>query len=253
MDAFSIWKWGMRAPGMPEHSLSTSTGVRSQSTAIIWTLNLDLTPIYAIQPAGMFGCRNIRLSKKRAQKSAARAGQERNRSSRTGIGTRDHFGRSALWNNMVVPVIVPELRGMFDWSTKALVSELKKMTAAETEDSADHFDPLNGLENFLRRIYEECRNLGASPQDRAKNYAATNAFSLLEIFSHARSKNLHMEVYTVGKSPICRPDSDCWDIHLRFYHPEQLFHHARHEWIITVDVSDVVPVIVGKPRHWTTV
>ena len=221
------------------------------ATAVIWTLNLDLTPIYAIQPSGTFGAETYRFLRDALAEQLPVKGKKEidvsERVSVAGVIT----GEVRLLNGLTIPVITPELRGMFNWSTKALIQELKALTPKG--GSGQTYDPFDGLENFLRRIYEECRNLGASPQDRAKNYAATNAYSLQNIFAAARSQQMHMEAFTVTKSPICRPGSDCWDIELKFYYPKELWNRARDVWIMTVDVSDIVPVVVGAPRHWTTI
>ena len=39
-----------------------------------------------------------------------------------------------------------------------------------------------GLRSFLERIYYQLRNLGTGAQDRAMNFAATNAFQTKEVF-----------------------------------------------------------------------
>lgn len=66
------------------------------------------------------------------------------------------------------------------------------------------------------RVYEELRNLGLTPQDRALNYAATNALLVAQIFKDAIKENLVLGRYEVEQSPICRPESNCWDIKLTF-------------------------------------
>ena len=217
----------------------------------MWTMNLELTPDYAVQPSGTFGAETYGFLRAALKEQLPVKGKKEidvsERVSVPGVVT----GEVRLLNGMTIPVIAPELRGMFNWSTKALVQELKAMR--REDGGGKTYDPFDGLENFLRRIYEECRNLGISPQDRAKNYAATNAYSLQNIFAAARSQQMHMEAFTVTNSPICRPGSDCWDIQLKFYYPKELWNRAHDVWMLTVDVSDIVPVIVGKPRHWTTI
>ena len=55
---------------------------------------------------------------------------------------------------------------------------------------------------------------------------------------------------SVSKSPFCRMDSDCWDVKLTFFDPEN-DRRARMVMRFTVDVSDELPVTLGPVRHWT--
>jgi hypothetical protein len=54
----------------------------------------------------------------------------------------------------------------------------------------------------------------------------------------------------VDKSPFCRLDSDCWDVRLRFFDPENS-RRARRVFRFTIDVRDVLPVTLGAVRTWT--
>jgi hypothetical protein len=54
----------------------------------------------------------------------------------------------------------------------------------------------------------------------------------------------------VEKSPICRLDSECWDVVLYFFNPMNVLGEARRAYRFTVDVSDVVPVLIGDIREW---
>jgi hypothetical protein len=60
-----------------------------------------------------------------------------------------------------------------------------------------------------------------------------------------------LDTIEVERSPICRQDSDCWDVKLIFFNPEKQFEVARKVFRFTVDVSDVVPVLVGDVRQWS--
>jgi hypothetical protein len=99
-------------------------------------------------------------------------------------------------------------------------------------------------------VYEELRNLGATSQDRALNYAATNAFQVAAVFRDAIQATMTLDTIEVERSPICRPESDCWDVKLTFFNPSKVFEQARKSYRFTVDVSDVVPVMVGSVRSW---
>jgi hypothetical protein len=49
------------------------------------------------------------------------------------------------------------------------------------------------------------------------------------------------------KSKICRLDSECYDVEISFYDPDNT-HRARKIYACTVDVSDVVPVMIEEER-----
>src|SRR5208337_1892880 len=94
-------------------------------------------------------------------------------------------GTTTLISGQTVPVIVPVIRGMYNWTTSALVEavlgaapaadalEAVKTTWAKTE---------NSLQNFLDRVYYEFKNMGVKPEDRAINYAGTNLFQARDVF-----------------------------------------------------------------------
>lgn len=82
------------------------------------------------------------------------------------------------------------------------------------------------------------------------NYAATDAFRLEFVFTSAINAGLKLDIIDVERSPICRPASDCWDVKLTFFNPTKRLEQARVVHRFTVDVSDVIPVTVGKVRSW---
>src|SRR6266566_2591319 len=66
---------------------------------------------------------------------------------------------------------------------------------------------------------------------------------------HCRNR-VFLPADEVERSPICRLDSDCWDVKLTFFPPGKVFEQARKVYRFTVDVSDVCPVMIGKVRSW---
>ena len=94
------------------------------------------------------------------------------------------------------------------------------------------------------------RNDGRRPEDRALNYAATNAFQIAEVFSQARSDSHVLDGIMVEPSPTSRPNSDCWIVKLTFFNPKARSEQARRVYQLTIDVSDVVPVAIGQVRSW---
>jgi len=53
-----------------------------------------------------------------------------------------------------------------------------------------------------------------------------------------------LDTVEVQRSPICRPESVCWDVKIIFFDPENVM-RARSAFLVTVDVSDSVPVMIS--------
>jgi PatG C-terminal len=160
-------------------------------------------------------------------------------------------GQSKLYTGDIVPVVQPDIRGMFSWKTSALAAIVNAVTPPNPAPPAnDVGDP---LQEFLNRVYDETENLGLTSQDRARNYAATDALVVSGIFNKIQSdfKGQYVfDTYQVNPSAICRPDADCWDVVLYFYDPTNLM-TARRAVRYTIDVTDVVPVITGTIKEFT--
>lgn len=94
------------------------------AAAITWTLNLDATAIYAIKPAGPFAADTyLRLCEFLGDQ--INDGVER-------ISIPGTIaGKVSLLNGQVVPLIAPDLRGMYSWTPQklmALTPELVRVT-----------------------------------------------------------------------------------------------------------------------------
>jgi cyanobactin maturation PatA/PatG family protease len=207
-----------------------------EAQSLIWTLNLDATPIYAIAPSGPYAS----VTFERLRSFLRDENIER-------VSIPGYVSGSVrLMSGEVVPVIVPEVRGMCSWSVDALLNAVVEPTTPT--------DDREGLRERIRevldRIYYDYRNLGVTPQERALNYAATNAFQLSVAISQATLNDRVMETIEVVKSPIGRPDSDCYDVKLRFVDPDNL-QRSRSVKRFTIDVSDVMPVTIGQMRSWS--
>ena len=91
-------------------------------------------------------------------------------------------GNVRLFNGQVVPVIHPEIRGMCNWTTDALIQAVAgappALVGARPADKQAYADKVGGIRSFLERLYYELRNLGITPQERAMNYAGANAFHI---------------------------------------------------------------------------
>ncbi|MCX4029563.1 PatA/PatG family cyanobactin maturation protease [Endozoicomonas sp. SM1973] len=227
--------------GMPFDPVEMAThlnkeGNTEQSNALIWTLKIDGIPVYAIEPDNQFAVLQY------ARLVEFIHDQETEGVERVSIaGTIT--GEVRLFNGHVVPTISPVLRGMFNWKSKDL-SHL--VIGNESKDEPQR----KALTNFLHRIYYELRNRGSEPNERAINYAATNAYQMKEIFDDAFSENLFLNKISAEESPVSRPDSDCWDVILEFFNPKERLTAARKLFRYTVDVSDIIPVTIGHLRSW---
>jgi cyanobactin maturation PatA/PatG family protease len=162
-------------------------------------------------------------------------------------------GKVQLLNGHVVPVIRPEIRGMCSWTKAALVQQvvggpLPDVASAQEKDARGARERAIG--DFLDRVYFELRNLGVASKDRAINFAATNAFNIEKVFESAIKQQMCLDAIDVERSPVCRPDSDCWDVKLLFFYPERQVQTVRKVYRFAIDVSDVVPVTVGPVRSW---
>jgi cyanobactin maturation PatA/PatG family protease len=202
------------------------------------------TAIYAIRPSGAFAAQ-IYLRLREFLNSQISEGTER--VSIPGYTS----GSAALRNGQAVPVIYPELRGMFSWTTQALVKAAVGEASDEEGRQGEHESRAEEVTNFLERVYYEIRNFGIAPQERAINYAATNAFQIDHVFRDAIRARMSLDRIEVERSPICRPESDCWDVKLTFFDPSRRLERARIVYRFTVDVSDIIPISIGKVRRWS--
>jgi cyanobactin maturation PatA/PatG family protease len=217
-----------------------------EAASITWTLTSDQTPLYAIAPTGPFAARGYELLRQFLEE------QLRNDIEMVSIAGR-LGGRARLFNGQVVPVVIPELRGLYSWSTGALVKAAAgepPPDSAPAERREAFARKVAAVHGFLQKIYYELRNLGVTGEERAMNYAATNAFEVEKVFAAAQKDAMELDTVAVEHSPICRPDSDCWDVKILFFYPERPVQTVRKVFRFTVDVSDVVPVTVGPMRSW---
>ena len=218
----------------------------SQAASIIWTLNLDATPIYAIQPLGAFA------GEAYDQMIQCLREQIEDGVERISIPGVVH-GQTRLVSGQVVPIILPELRCMYSWTTAALVEAVcgkPPAKSAKTADQEAYAEQTEAVANFLHRVYDELRNLGVTSQERAINYAGANVANANKIFESVLKKKLELYNIDAALSPVCRPGSDCWEVRLSFFDPENVL-RAKRVYGFTVDVSDVCPVMVGKIRSWS--
>ncbi len=222
----------------------------SEAKSLIWTLNLELTPIYAIEPLGSFS-REVYAALQELLSGQVKAEDSPEYIERVSIPGRITGRTVRLFSGQVVPVIEPDSpRGIYGWHINTLVSAAIEAVGAE-QTEAQESQMRRTLSSFLNRIYYDLRNLGQTSQDRALNFAATNAFQAAQTFSEAVGAGMELDSINVSKSPFCRLDSDCWDVQLKFFDPENS-RRARKIFRFTIDVSDLIPVTLGEVRSWSS-
>jgi cyanobactin maturation PatA/PatG family protease len=221
-----------------------------EAQSVIWTLNLNETPIYAVLPGGAYADHVYKLLHQFLQE------QHQDKVER--ISIPGVVGGSVPLLNLLggaVPVIRPNPRGMYNWTTAALIESVcgKDPGKDAPDEQRVYQSKVGNVRAVLDRVYYDnrFRNLGLMPQERALNYAVTNAFMIGKAAEAALKNNMELDTMSVERSGICRPDSDCWDVQLFFYHPQKQLEEARTVYQFSVDVSDEVPVLVGPMRSWS--
>jgi len=220
-----------------------------EAREVIWTLNIELTPIYALEPSGAFGASIYeRLNEMLAGEVLAE--QDPDHIQRVSIPGRLTGRTVRLFSGQQVPVIqLDNPRGSYGWKTNALVEQASKAVSSKSGVAVDTATIAANLLSFLDRVYYDLRNLGVLSSDRALNFAATNAFQAATVFSEALGLGMQLENIETEPSPFARIDADAWDVKLKFFDPENT-RRARKVYRFTVDVSEMMPVTLGEVRSW---
>jgi cyanobactin maturation PatA/PatG family protease len=265
------------------------------SDKVTWTLNMERTPIYALEaetPVGMAWGESIApagwdRSKTKVDELAgmfeslasfppvshvykmfrdALVGQvlpndDDNFVSRVSIPGVLTNRTVRLFSGQIVPVVEVKSRGIFTWHEKALVDAAVSAALADPrvagQDTMDEATLRQTVAALMDKVYYQFRNLGQAPADRALNFAGTNAFQLSSTIAQGLLSGLYVpgpqaNFYalggiTVAKSLYDRIDSDCWDVSINFFDPEN-DHRANVTYLFTIDVSDDYPVSLA-PAH----
>lgn len=252
-----------------------------ESTKLIWTLNLDLTPIYAIE-AELAYAEHVYSALRSALRGESLLDTDDNYVSRVSISAVLTGRTVRLFSGQIVPVAVVQPRGLYSWNENQLIKiVIEAVTRTAAPPAPEGGEPAareaatartreyseaarTALRNFLDKAYYQLRNLGQTSPDRALNYATTNAFAAalgiaraMDPASHGIVRRLpdqtgiySLDTISVSQSAFCRMDSDCWDVQLTFFDPEN-DRRARTVILLTVDVSDEMPVTLGPTRFFT--
>lgn len=222
-----------------------------EGRALTWTLNIELTPIYALEPTGAFGANLYELLTEMLAGEVLAEG-DADHIQRVSIPGKLTGRTVRLFSGQHVPVLQLENpRGAYGWKTNALVDQAAAAVSGKKGASADAETIASNLRSFLDRVYYDLRNLGVLSSDRALNFAATNAFQAATVFSEALGSGMQLEDISTEPSPFARTDADAWDVKLKFFDPDNT-RRARKVYRFTVDVSEMMPVTLGEVRSWTS-
>lgn len=257
---------------------------------LTWIVKVDDVPICALDPAPAYG-REVYAW---LRKVFAHLGHEH--APEDSESTRDVemlvslpgtiVGRVGLASGQVVPLVDPEVGGLFAWELGAI----ERTTLQGTKIDKDvHRKILQHVEMFQRNAARELRNVGRAARERAINFAVTAAFQYTEdlamnflhtqaqargtlrddqaVRSAARNElavlrqvwqnksDLELSRIDVQPSPLCRPGSgdNCWDVKLVLFNPAAGLSQSGIVYHFTVDISSPLPVVVGGMQQWSTV
>jgi hypothetical protein len=163
--------------------------------------------------------------------------------------------RATLANGQQVEVIHPDLRGMSTWNTLRLFRvALRWFAGPQTARDADAW---GFVARVVSRLYELIRNDGKTPQDRSMNWAATAFLQEVRSLLHSRifrdliGGDDGLKVGAVNDVQVrpasCQESGGEYDVEISLFDVASVL---RGLTVVasTVDVSDVVPVTLGKTR-----
>ncbi|WP_353734871.1 MULTISPECIES: PatA/PatG family cyanobactin maturation protease [unclassified Okeania] len=234
---------GVQVPANPYNASQMANYLDAnlyEGKSLIWTLNIELTPIYALQPVGAFA---EDIYKTLQNMLAGEVEEEDNEGyiERVSITGRLSDKTVKLFSGQILPVVkIYSPRGMYGWTVNMLIDSALASVSAEREE-AEEEAIRKSLRSFLQRVYYDLRNLGQADRDRAINFAATNAFQSTASISKAVAVGMELHSIEVEKSPFCPYNSNCWDVKLKFFNPDNT-RRAKKVYRFTIDVSDLMPV-----------
>ncbi|NEN90447.1 MAG: PatA/PatG family cyanobactin maturation protease [Okeania sp. SIO3H1] len=243
---------GVQAPANPYDASQMVDYLETnlyEAKSLIWTLNIELTPIYVLQPVGAFA-EDIYETLQNMLSGQVEAEDNEGYIERVSITGRLSDETVKLFSGQTLPVVkIYSPRGMYGWTVNMLIDSALTSVSAEREE-AEEEAIRKSLRSFLQRVYYDLRNLGRADRDRAINFAATNAFQATASISEAVAVGMELHSIEVEKSPFCRYNSNCWDVKLKFFNPDNT-RRAKKVYRFTIDVSDLMPVTLGKVRSWS--
>ncbi|MFC3324744.1 PatA/PatG family cyanobactin maturation protease [Mesorhizobium cantuariense] len=212
---------------------------------LIWTLTIDGTPAYALQPAGAFAYQTY------ANLIAAFEAQEKGDLSLVAVPGVS-VGSLRLMSGETVPLLFPSSRGIVEWDIKKVARKAIGLQSdkAEPEDAGVLRQVTTFFEDYTAMTTRRYRNLGVAGRDRALNYAALDADELIKFVKDQHGIQLVLDEIKVSRSVACRTGAECFDVAMHFFVPSDTTASIR---VIqyTVDVGDIIPVRIGKASTWS--
>jgi cyanobactin maturation PatA/PatG family protease len=225
---------GVDNPDEPSQLLAYLEQAPWAAEDVTWTVLQEGAALYAVRPVGAYASQGFALLRRILQMQSSGSVEIVSFPGNAGCSVTLRDGQEVPW-------LHPNLRGIFAWTSGALVEAV----VPEPDDTVRAH-----VLNFLRRVYYEFRNKGVTARERALNYAATNAFQAARVFENALSLGLVLQEVDARPSPLNRVESDCWDVEMKFFDPKQRLTRAAHVYRLTVDVRTEIPVTIGTVRHW---
>jgi hypothetical protein len=212
---------GLASPEDPRQMAAYLQARPDAARSLIWTLNRDEAPVYAVTPAGPFADQAY------AALTDMLAGQSEQATLRVSIPAALSGGLLRLFSGQIAPELALDgPRGLQTWKAADMPQD-------------------EGLRQALDKLACEYRNLGRAPPDRALNYAATDIASLTQVLAAGLAEGRTLDRVSVARTAYGRVGGDCWDVSLHFFDPENS-RRAATIFRYSVDVSDRLPVNLGK-------
>jgi hypothetical protein len=205
----------------------------SLGEGLTWLLEENGNPIYALEPKGPLAAEIYLFF---AEALTAQVLGEVDTVSIPGL--RLSAMRSLRDGTRVPKVDMEVVRGLYAWTLESSV--------ARTNLDAESGEILSSM---LRAIQEESRNDGAGGPSRTLNYLTANPVQLAISALIAQREGFTFEGFGIVRSTFSRPNSECWDIELRFTDVDDEFRAGLIQ-LHTVDVADTLPVSVGRLKAW---
>jgi hypothetical protein len=194
------------------------------SASVSWTPCIDDYPYYTIEPAGAYAKETYAL-------------------------LRRFFKQIA--DSEDATISIPGTIG----SWKPLAGERAARSLVPSR-SAICFWTGNGPQTFKKYILGQGRNAGQTSAQRAVNYAMAWGWERRLGTDDGNagpdtSAQLEIDRVDAVKSPVCRPGSDCHDVAVELFHPDEPG-KARQVHRLCVDVSGVIPVVLEYDVQWSS-
>jgi PatG Domain len=220
-----------------------------EAEALMWTLDLDRTPIYCLEPSGgdagqtyakfvelLGGQLLVETGEESAPGLLTQAyeevsgfllgssGSERDRGEMRGevtgtervavAGTLDDRPVKLFSGQAVPTVEVASASEVVGWQ---VMSRTLEAAGAERQDEREAIG--GSVKSFLERLFPQVRNLGTDPADRALNYGLTAELADGVPDLLAQGKDLTPELNV--DSSDSQAGNELWNVHLRVKGPAQ--------------------------------